>query len=337
MLFASSVAAQAPVRPAAALPTGALQDDLRAASAGIRAHDLARRISVLAHDSMRGRETPSQELDAAADWLAAELGRMGLAPAGDAGSFVQRYPIPGATLRSAPNVLAILEGSDPLLRTEYVVVSAHIDHVGVGPQDARGDSIYNGADDNASGTAVVLEVAEAMASLETRPRRSLLFALVSGEEKGLWGSGYLLEHAPVPIERMVADLNVDMVGRNWKDTIAVIGSEHSNLDEYLRRALAADPSLDMTPVDDPWPAERFFFRSDHYSFARQGVPALFFFSGVHVDYHRPGDHGEKIDTEKAARVARLVFRLTLEIAGDGERPRWNPESYRRIVVAGRGK
>jgi Zn-dependent M28 family amino/carboxypeptidase len=130
---------------------------------------------------------------------------------------------------------------------------------------------------------------------------------------------------------MVADLNVDMVGRNWKDTIVVIGREHSNMGSYLTRALRSDPGIGLTPIDDPWPAERFFFRSDHYNFARRGVPALFFFNGVHQDYHRPSDHWEKIDTEKAARVARLVFRMGLELANAAERPRWNPESYRRIV------
>jgi Zn-dependent M28 family amino/carboxypeptidase len=122
-----------------------------------------------------------------------------------------------------------------------------------------------------------------------------------------------------------------MVGRNWKDTIVVIGREHSNMGEALARVSAAAPELHLTAVDDLWPAEMFFFRSDHYNFARRGVPALFFFNGTHEDYHRPSDEWQKIDTEKAARVARLVFRMGVEIANTAERPRWNPESYRRIV------
>ena len=231
----------------------------------------------------------------------------------------------------APNVVGILRGSDPVLRDEYVVFSAHLDHVGVGAADASGDSIYNGADDNASGSSAVMEVAEAMASQPERPRRSMVFVLVSGEEKGLWGSDHFRKEPPVPADRMVADINIDMVGRNWADTVVVIGREHSNLGEALARVSRAHPELDMAAIDDLWPEERFFFRSDHYNFARRGVPALFFFNGVHKDYHEPSDSPEKINSEKAARIARLVFYLGLEIADAQERPRWNPESYRRIV------
>jgi Zn-dependent M28 family amino/carboxypeptidase len=235
----------------------------------------------------------------------------------------------------APNVVGILEGSDPALRDQYVVFSAHMDHVGTGPADAQGDTIYNGADDNASGTSSVIEIAEAAAALSVRPRRSMMFVLVSGEEKGLWGSGYFAEHPPVPLDRLVADLNIDMVGRNWPDTIVVIGREHSNMGATLSRVSAAHGELGMTAIDDLWPNEQFFFRSDHYNFARNGVPALFFFNGVHRDYHAPGDSPDKINAEKASRIARLVFYLGMEIANADERPVWNPESYRRIVQ-GRG-
>jgi Zn-dependent M28 family amino/carboxypeptidase len=133
---------------------------------------------------------------------------------------------------------------------------------------------------------------------------------------------------------VVADVNLDMVGRNWDDTIVVIGREHSDLGATLTRVNAAHPELRMTAIGDLWPQERFFYRSDHYNFARKGVPALFFFNGVHEDYHRPSDTADKIDTEKASRVARLVFHLGLEIANAEERPRWNPESYRAIVQGG---
>ncbi|MCH6547909.1 MAG: M20/M25/M40 family metallo-hydrolase [Gemmatimonadetes bacterium] len=231
---------------------------------------------------------------------------------------------------TAPNVVAILEGSDPMLRDEYVTFSGHMDHVGVG-NPVNGDSIYNGADDDASGTIAVVEAAEAFATLHPRPRRSLMFILVSGEEKGLWGSEYFADNPPVPIESIVANLNTDMVGRNWKDTIAAIGKEHSNLGETLDRVNARHPELGMTAIDDIWPNQRFYFRSDHYNFARKGVPILFFFNGTHEDYHRPSDHVEKIDGEKAARIVKLVFFLGLDIANANQRPQWYPESYRRIV------
>jgi Zn-dependent M28 family amino/carboxypeptidase len=232
---------------------------------------------------------------------------------------------------SAPNVVGILEGSDPRLKGEYVVLSAHMDHVGVG-RPVNGDSIYNGADDDASGTIAVVEAAEAFAQLGPRPKRSIIFLTVSGEEKGLWGSAYFADHPPVPIGDIVADLNTDMVGRNWKDTIVVIGKEHSDLGATLNRVGAAHPELRMQPIDDLWPQENFYGRSDHYNFARKGVPILFFFNGTHADYHRPSDSVDKIDAEKESRIVKLVFYLGLDVANAADRPKWNAGSYTRIVT-----
>ncbi|HUF76001.1 MAG TPA: M28 family peptidase [Longimicrobiales bacterium] len=236
---------------------------------------------------------------------------------------------------TAPNVVGVLEGSDPSLRDEYVVFSAHMDHVGVGAPDARGDSIFNGADDDASGTIAVVEIAEAMASLPTAPRRSMLFLLVSGEEKGLWGSEYFANNPPVPAAQMVANLNMDMVGRNWPDTIVAIGKEHSDLGATLERVNAAHPELGMTAIDDLWPEESFYTRSDHYNFAVKGVPVLFFFNGTHEDYHGRDDEVDRLDAEKAARIARLVFYVGAEIGNADARPVWNPDSYARIVGGAR--
>lgn len=235
---------------------------------------------------------------------------------------------------TAPNVVAILDGSDPELREEHVVFSGHMDHVGMGTPDENGDSIFNGADDDASGTAAVIEIAEAMASLPTAPKRSMIFLLVSGEEKGLWGSEWYADNPSVPIEQLVANLNTDMVGRNWTDTIVAIGKEHSDLGETLDRVNGDHPEIRMTAIDDVWPEERFYFRSDHYNFARKGVPILFFFNGTHDDYHGRDDEPDRIDAEKAARIARLVFYLGVEIGNAAERPKWNPESYARIVSDG---
>lgn len=232
---------------------------------------------------------------------------------------------------SAPNVVGLLEGSDPKLRNEYIVFSAHMDHLGVGQPNAEGDSIYNGADDDASGTVAVIELAEAFAMLNPAPRRSLIFLTVSGEEKGLWGSDYFTGHPPVAIGQIVADLNIDMVGRNWRDTIVVIGKEHSDLGATLNRVNTRHPELDMTTIDDIWPEERFYSRSDHFNFAQRGVPILFFFNGTHEDWHGVNDEVEKIDAEKESRIARLIFYLGLEIANTSERPTWNPESYEQIV------
>jgi hypothetical protein len=164
-----------------------------------------------------------------------------------------------------------------------------------------------------------------------RPGRSIVFLTVSGEEKGLWGSRYFSEHPTVPLERVVANINIDMIGRNWADTIVAIGKEHSNLGTTLERVNAAHPELGMTAIDDRWPEERFYFRSDHYNFARKGVPILFFFNGVHPDYHEVTDSPEKIDAEKESRILKLLFHLGQEIANAPARPKWNPASRAEIV------
>ncbi|MSR06488.1 MAG: M28 family peptidase [Gemmatimonadetes bacterium] len=236
----------------------------------------------------------------------------------------------GATL-SAPNAVGILEGSDPVLKNEYVVFSGHMDHVGVGTPDATGDSIFNGADDDASGTIAVVQLAQAFSKLTPRPKRSLIFLTVSGEERGLWGSEYFSLHPPVEMSQVIADLNTDMVGRNWKDTIVAIGKEHSDLGATLNRVNAAHPELNMTAIDDIWPEEHFYQRSDHYNFAQKGVPILFFFNGTHPDYHGRGDEVSKIDGEKESRIVKLVFYLGLDLANAAEKPKWNPESYKSIV------
>lgn len=251
-------------------------------------------------------------------------------------TFRSQYTVLNRTM--APNTVGILEGSDPRLKNEYIVYSAHMDHVGTAGQSSQcravgADSICNGADDDGSGTVAVIEAAEAFARLQPRPKRSIIFLTVSGEEHGLWGSAYFAEHPPVPVANIVANLNLDMVGRNWTDTIVAIGKEHSDLGATLNRVATAHPELNMKAIDDLWPDERFYFRSDHYNFARKGVPILFFFNGVHPDYHRVSDHPDKIDAEKESRIIKLVFYLGLEVANAAERPKWNPQSYKQIVEA----
>lgn len=304
---------------------------------------IRRHVNVIADDSMLGRNTPSRGLDMTAGYVAAQFKRLGLKPGGDAGSYIQRYPLGKGVLApqrsapaesngfdslSAPNVVGVRPGTDPELRDEYIVVSAHMDHVGVNGASVK-DSIWNGADDDASGTAGVLALAEAFAQVPTR--RSIIFLTVSGEEQGLWGSSWFTSNSPVPINRIVANLNLDMIGRNWKDSIVVIGIEHSDLGSTLARVNAAHPELGITAMRDPWPQENFFGRSDHYNFARRGIPALFFFNGVHDDYHQPGDSPDKIDAEKESRIVRLIFHVAAAVANTPARPKWNPESYKKIV------
>ena len=257
--------------------------------------------------------------------------------AGNSVTVTARVPVHQPDIR-APNVVAVLPGSDPVLRDTYIVFSAHMDHVGVGAPDASGDSIYNGADDDASGTAALVEVAEAFAALEDRPARSLIFLAVSGEEKGLLGSRAFANDPPVPIGSIVANINMDMIGRNSPDSIVAIGLEYSSLGplaQEVARTHADDLRLTVAP--DQWPQERLFFRSDHFNFAAKEIPAIFFFAGLHEDYHRPSDQVEKIDADKAARVARLVFYLGHRIATNPEPPQWTEQGLAdvRALTSGR--
>jgi Zn-dependent M28 family amino/carboxypeptidase len=305
------------------------------------------RIAFLASDALRGRDTPSPGLEAAAEYIVDHYRRLGLAPAGENGGYFQWYPLrlrraDGAGQEAppqnpnpvmAPNVVAVLRGSDPVLRGEYVVLSAHMDHVGVG-EPVNGDSIYNGADDDASGTAALLEVAEALAALPTAPRRSIIFLHVSGEEKGLLGSRWFSDHPTIPLAQIIANVNVDMIGRNSPDSVVVIGKDYSTLGQVVNAVREERPEIGLVASDDIWPEERFFFRSDHYNFARKEIPSIFFFSGVHEDYHRPSDHVEKINAEKAARVSRYILHTVVDVANAAERPQWYPaglEAVRRLT------
>ena len=241
-------------------------------------------------------------------------------------------PVAGARVRvvtamagntaNPPNVVAILEGSDPELKNTYVVYSAHMDHVGVGSPDAKGDSIYNGADDDASGTTAIMEVAQAFSTMKQRPKRSIIFLTVSGEEKGLFGSKHFTEHPPVPADKMIANINLDMIGRNAADSTVAIGQEYSTLGTITQAVVKAHPELKLTVAPDLWPQERLFFRSDHYNFAMKKIPAIFFTSGLHADYHKPSDQPETIDNDKLARTAQLVFWLGHEIANSATAPAW---------------
>lgn len=247
----------------------------------------------------------------------------------------------GATFRVAgartqqrhtpPNVVAMLPGSDPALRDTYVVLTAHFDHVGVGSPNEAGDSIYNGADDNASGTAAVLEMAEAFASLPEAPARSVLFLAVSGEEKGLLGARAWVENPTVAdIGSVVANVNLDMVGRNAPDTVIGIGQEYSSLEGVVQGIVERHPDLGLNVILDPAPEEMYFFRSDQLPFIQKGIPAVFFTTSDHEDYHQASDEAAKIDDDKAARVARLGFYLAHAIADDPTAPEWTEEGWQRV-------
>ena len=234
-----------------------------------------------------------------------------------------------------PNVIGILRGSDPVLSDQYVVFSAHMDHLGTGAPDATGDSIFNGADDDASGTATMMEVAEAFSKLATRPRRSMIFVAVSGEEKGLLGSSAFVKSPPVPKEKMIADINLDMVGRNAPDTVVAIGQDYSSLGPTVQAVAAKHPELGLVVAPDLWPEENLFVRSDHFNFASNGVPAIFFTTGLHEQYHKQSDEVELIDKDKITRIGRLVFYLAYTVANADGTPSWTDAGRRVVGLTGR--
>jgi hypothetical protein len=212
------------------------------------------------------------------------------------------------------NVIGYFPGSDPEKSKEIVIFSAHYDHVGVGADG----QIYNGSDDNASGTSALLEIAQAF-SVSPRPARSVAFLWVSGEEKGLWGSKWYSDHQTLPEGyKIVANINTDMVSRNNPKNVSVTPStEHPSHNSMVPLAQKAAEAEGMELIFD---ADQFFGRTDSYNFAAKGIPVIFFFSGLHEDYHQPGDDVEKADTGKAARISRLAFRLGWDVASAPSAP-----------------
>ena len=238
---------------------------------------------------------------------------------------------------SSPNVVGLLRGSDPQLSREVVVLSAHLDHLGIAAP-VEGDSIYNGAFDNATGIASMIEVAAALASMRPRPRRSILFLAVTGEEKGLQGSSYFAEHPTIPIQDLVADLNMDMyVMVGALREVVAHGAEHSTLADVARQAAT---TIGVNVINDPTPEQVVFVRSDQYSFVRHGVPSLFVTGRggassqaalddwLHRIYHSPQDDlGQTMDFESLARFARLHLLMAQRVANQPSRPRWNPGDF----------
>jgi hypothetical protein len=288
-------------------------------------------LSVIAADSLRGRATGTPDAAKAARLIAEAMKEMGLQPAGDSG-FYQRVPLfrtergltLGDSLQGAEfydvNVVGILPGSDSVLRDEAVIVGAHYDHLGVGTPVA-GDSIYNGADDDGSGVIATLAIARALAAGQA-PKRTLVFLLTTGEEKGLLGTRWYVAHPVVPLAQTVADLQIEMVGRpdplvggigvSW-----LTGYERSTMGDIIKKA-----GLPIAP--DPRPMERFFERSDNIAFALQGIPAHTLSSySMHADYHTPADDVTRIEFRHMARVVDAAARLTRLLA-NGPKPEWHP-------------
>jgi hypothetical protein len=235
------------------------------------------------------------------------------------------------------NVVGVLEGSDPVLKNEYVAIGAHYDHVGTNPFWPGEDKIWNGADDDGSGTVAVMAIAEAMAK-GTRPKRSMLFIWHAGEEKGLWGSEYFADNPTVPIGSIITELNIDMIGRYQnpgdedpknkalpkQGEIFLIGSRmmSTELGELSDGVNKGFLNLSFNfKYDDPNDPEQFFYRSDHFNYAKKGVPIIFYMDGSHADYHQVTDSIEKINFEQMEKVARTIMATGWELANRPARPK----------------
>jgi Peptidase family M28/PDZ domain len=265
-------------------------------------------VDILADDSFEGREAGSRGGRAAGNLLMKEFEKLDLKPAGDGHTYFQGFNGPER------NVLGLLEGSDPRLKNEVVVVCAHYDHVGYGrATNSFGPIgyIHNGADDNASGVSGVLEIAEALAQLRAAPRRSILFALWDGEEQGLLGSQHWLASPTLDRARIVVAVNLDMIGRLRNSHLEVFGTRTA---PQLRRVVSQANREANLDIDFSWLIKA---DSDHWSFYTRSIPTIMFHTGLHADYHRPSDDANTVNAPGIESVARVAMLTVLELA---ERP-----------------
>ena len=309
----------------------------------IKVEDLEKHLIILSSDSMEGRETGKKGQKMAADYIMNHFKNIGIPPYKKK-SYYQKFKVKNGRHMckcddcdtdflkkmlgknkyiKGENVLGFIEGTD--LKEELIIITAHYDHLG-----KHEDKIFNGADDDGSGTVATLEIAEAFMSAKKEgngPRRSVLIMPVSGEEKGLLGSKYYTDHPIFPLENTVANLNIDMIGRigDFKDNpnyVYLIGADrlsqdlHDINEQVNKQHIGLELDYTFNEEDDP---NRYYYRSDHYNFAKNNIPVIFYFNGIHEDYHKVTDTVEKIDFQKIETITRLVFLTAWELANREER------------------
>jgi len=309
----------------------------------ITVQDLEKHLIILASDSLEGRETGKKGQKMAADYIMNHFKNIGVPPY-KKNTYYQKFRVKNGRhmckcddcdvdflkkiLKSnkwikGENVLAYIEGTD--LKDELIIITAHYDHLG-----KHEEKTFNGADDDGSGTVAAMEIAEAfmLAKKEGNgPRRSILVMCVSGEEKGLLGSKDYTDNPIYPLENTVANLNIDMIGRvdDWHengDYIYLIGADrlsqelHDISEQINEEFIGLELDYTFNEEDDP---NRYYYRSDHYNFAKNNIPVIFYFNGVHEDYHKVTDTVEKIDFEKIQTITRLIFLTAWELANREER------------------
>jgi Zn-dependent M28 family amino/carboxypeptidase len=278
----------------------------------------------LANDAMQGRGSGSHDELLAATYLASQLREIGIEPAGDTGSYIQdvsaefNFYREGKKQWNTRNVIGRLEGRDEKMKDQVILLTAHMDHLGIG-KPVNGDNIYNGADDDASGCIAVLQLARALAH-EKAPKRTVLFVFFGSEETGGQGDQYFLQHPPVPLKSIVANLEFEMIGRADSavkpDELWLTGFDRSNLGRELAKHGAK-------LVADPHPQQNFFQRSDNYTLAKQGIIAHTVSSfGLHADYHQPGDDVSHIDFNHMFTAIHSMLRPVKWLANSEFKPEW---------------
>src|SRR5690554_3745994 len=292
--------------------------------------ELKTHLFTIASDEMQGRDTGSEGQKKAGRYLIEQYQKIGLSYPSGAESFYQ--PVPSSymktawtpTLPDSENIWVYFEGGEK--KDEVIVISAHYDHVGM-----KNNEIYNGADDNGSGTSALLEIADALVQAKKEghtPKRSILFLHVTGEEYGLHGSRYYTANPVLSLENTVVNINIDMIGRhsfgkeNNDNYVYVIGSDRLSTDlhrlsEQANNYIGLELDYTYNDLNDP---NRFYYRSDHYNFVRKGIPAIFYFGGVHEDYHQVGDTADKIDYPLFTKRTQLAFVTAWKLANAENRP-----------------
>ena len=297
----------------------------------ITSKDLIKHLTIVASDDMQGRETGSKGQKKAGEYLINHYKSNAISFPIGATDFYQKIPAAflnakrNENLPDSENIWAYIEGSEK--PDEIIVISAHYDHVGI-----KDGEVYNGADDDGSGTVALLEIAQAFEIAKKEghgPKRSILFLHMTGEEHGLLGSSYYSEHPLFPMAKTITDINIDMIGRHDEfhnessNYVYLIGSDYLSTDLFNICEAAnknyVNLSLDYKFNDRADP-NRFYYRSDHYNFAKNGIPSVFLFSGVHPDYHKPTDEVDKIEFEALKKRTQLAFSIAWELANRDNRP-----------------
>ena len=305
----------------------------------ITSDDLQKWVSYLASDTMMGRANGSDEMRYAARWLSERFNEFGIKEFKDYPGYIQDYSFSrrGSSINER-NIIGYVEGSDPELKDEYIIITAHFDHIGI-RKGAEGDSIYNGADDNAAGTSTLLGVAKSLELSGKKPGRSLIFAAVSGEEMGLHGSRYLAANLPVPPDNIYANINFEMTGHSeelGKGNYYMTGCSYSTLDDLVKQF---GKDKDITLIDTLAIADRLFFMSDNLSFSRlkqdgdiiYGIPSGTFVTSTFAPHvHSPSDEVDLFDFENMADLVNYFSEMLINLSYCREEIVWTDSRFRRL-------